>query len=146
MDDGRGGSATQDFTVTVSGQPTAVPPAITSSPPLFGVVGRSYAYNATASNPGGGTLVWTLVAAPAGMSVDVALGTVRWTPTADELGPQNVSLRVAGSGGGEATQPFTVTVLATDVPPVISSSPRPPRVPDRSMPIRCGPLTPLASP
>jgi hypothetical protein len=123
VDDGRGGFAKQGFTVTVVEQGAPQPPAITSSPPLVAVVGRTYRYDATASDPTGGTLIWGLDAAPAGMSIDPIKGTVLWTATAGEVGPQAVIVRVSDAGGGGQTQSFTVNVQAADVPPLISSSP-----------------------
>jgi RHS repeat-associated protein len=123
VDDGRGGSAEQAFTVQVVTQQSNHPPSVTSTPPLAATVGSLYAYNATGNDPDGTPLVWSLDAAPTGMSIDPAQGTVRWTPTADELGSQNVVLRLTNGGGLSVTQSFTVTVRAVNVPPVITSAP-----------------------
>jgi RHS repeat-associated protein len=122
VDDGQGDSVTQDFTVTVTTTAAVAAPVITSSPPLTGVVDRAYVYNATATAAQGGTLVWGLDAAPAGMSIDAMRGTIRWTPAANQVGPQPVTVHVDDAQGGVVTQSFTVTVGAAGLPPVISST------------------------
>jgi RHS repeat-associated protein len=123
VDDGRGGAVTQTFTVNVVTQFRDQPPTIVSTPPLAATVGQLYAYNAKATDPENDPLLWTLDTAPAGMSVDPQLGTVRWTPTAEELGPQTVALRVVDAQGSFAVQTFSVAVRGVNVPPVITSTP-----------------------
>ena len=44
------------------------------------------------------------------MSIDPNLGTLRWTPTADQLGAQSVVIRVTDPQGAFATQSYSVTV------------------------------------
>ncbi len=121
--DGRGGFATQGFTVQVVTQATNHAPTITSAPPAVATVGRLYAYNLTGTDPDGDPLLWTLDSAPAGMSIDPRLGTLRWTPTADQFGSQSVVVRAIDGQGGYATQSFTVTVRAVNVSPGITSAP-----------------------
>ena len=104
VDDGRGGSATQDFTINVLAQGSNGSPSILSRPPLNTVVGRPYRYDARAEDPDGDPFTWFLEVAPAGMSVDPFQGTLRWTPTAADLGPQQVELRVVRRPG-RAGQP-----------------------------------------
>src|SRR5205823_4933034 len=98
-------------------------PKITSTPTFAATVGRSYAYNLTGSDPDGDPLVWSLDVAPAGMFIDPSLGTLRWTPADDQLGTQNVVIRLLDGQGGFATQSYSITVRAVNVPPVISSTP-----------------------
>src|SRR5262245_55085914 len=108
VSDGRGGTATQDFTLRVVTSDTNLPPAVTSPPPAAGTVGRPYAYDLTGTDPEGDPLYWVLNAAPAGMSLDATRGTLRWTPTADQIGPAEVVVRVVDGQGAFATQTFTV--------------------------------------
>ncbi len=84
---------------------------------------RPYRYDAKAVDPEGDALVWVLDAAPAGMSIDPSLGTIRWTPTLDQVGERDVVVRVADTQGGSASQSFTITVRAVNVPPAITSTP-----------------------
>jgi hypothetical protein len=57
------------------------------------------------------------------MSIDAVRGTIRWTPTADQLGSQSVVVRVLDGQGGFATQSYTVAVRALNLPPGITSTP-----------------------
>jgi RHS repeat-associated protein len=123
VDDGRGGSADQSFTVQVGTQPITHPPSITSTPPGAATVGSLYAYNATGADPDSTPLVWSLDTAPLGMVIDSTTGRLRWIPTADALASQNVVLRLTNGEGLSVTQSFTVTIRAVNVPPVISSEP-----------------------
>ena len=123
VQDGRGGAATQAFTVNVTAQPSNRPPSITSAPPLAATLGRGYAYDATGVDPDGSALVWSLDVAPAGMSIDPMRGRVRWSPTADQLGAQEVVVRLTDGEGLSTTQTYTVQVRAIDVPPLITSTP-----------------------
>jgi len=86
-------------------------------------VSKLYAYDLKGSDPDNDPLVWSLDTAPTGMSIDAVLGTLRWTPTADELGSQNVVVRVIDGQGGFATQSYQVTVRAVNLPPAITSVP-----------------------
>ncbi len=122
VEDGRGGAAVQDFTVDVVAQGSNLPPAIVSTPGGVATAGRPYRYDAKALDPEGDALVWTLEA-PTGMSIDPSLGTIRWTPTLDQLGGRDVVVRVADTQGGSASQSFTITVRAGNLPPAITSTP-----------------------
>ncbi len=117
--DGRGGKATQTFTVTVAAANR--PPVITSSAIGVGTAGSAYAYQVVATDPDGDALSYQLTQAPSGMTVS-ATGLIAWTPTAAQTGPQSVSLDVTDGRGGKATQAFTITVAAANRPPVITSS------------------------
>jgi RHS repeat-associated protein len=121
--DGRGGFATQTFQINVVNQSSNRPPSITSTPPQTATIGVPYAYNLVGSDPDGDPLVWSLDRAPAGMSIDPNRGTVRWTPTTDQLGDQAVAVRVLDGRGGFATQSFAITVRPVNVPPAITSMP-----------------------
>ena len=99
------------------------PPSITSNPPQAATVGNLYAYDLKGSDPDNDPLTWSLDTAPQGMSIDPSLGTLRWTPTADELGSQNVVVRLTDSQGGYATQSYAIIVRAVNLPPSISSVP-----------------------
>jgi YD repeat-containing protein len=128
VDDGRGGSDEQRFILQVlpgsSGSVAAnQAPSITSTPMLAAAVGQTYGYDAKATDPDGDPMVWTLDRAPAGLSIDPELGTLRWMPFAAQVGPQDVVLRVLDARGGSATQSFTITVRGANLPPEFSSDP-----------------------
>jgi large repetitive protein len=112
-----GDSTTLSFSVQVVSQQSDQPPTITSSPPLYAVVGDQYGYALTATDPGGFPMTWTLDYGPTGMVLDPSTNTLLWTPTADEAGYQPVSVTVGDSNGGWATQSFRIDTLAADSPP-----------------------------
>lgn len=121
--DGRGGVATQDFKITVTHQTSNRSPSIVSTPSPAARAGLLYQYDARATDPDGDPVVWSLDTAPAGMSLDSRLGSVRWTPTLDQLGSQLVVLRATDAQGGLTRQSFNVRVRSVNTPPTILSSP-----------------------
>jgi hypothetical protein len=100
-------------------------PVITSSPPLTATRGTLYTYQVTATDADGGTLVYSLPTAPAGMTINASSGLVSWTPGQGQNGANAVSVRVTDPTARSATQSFTVTVAADPAAhnPVITSSP-----------------------
>ncbi len=88
--------------VSYSEQPTA--PTITSTPSTSATVNQAYAYQAQAS--GTTPITWSLVTAPAGMTIG-ASGLVSWTPSA--TGSYPVELRASNSVGS-TTQSYTLVV------------------------------------
>src|SRR5262249_8772750 len=120
--DARGGSATQSFTIAVIAQDVNHPPVITSQPRTAATVGHSYRYDAMADDPDGDPVLWALVSGASGMSIDASLGTLRWTPTAAQPGPQDVPIVAEDSLSAATTQHFTIMVRSVDVPPVITSN------------------------
>jgi hypothetical protein len=92
------------------------PPVITSQPPTNVSLGDAYSYAIYVSDPDGDPLSVVLASAPAGMALDGASRTVRWTPSASQLGNHNVRLSVSDGRGGLAEQAFTVAVLQKPKP------------------------------
>lgn len=121
VSDVAGNAATQSFSVQV--ERGNKPPTFTSTPATTSRVGSAYVYAAAAIDPDGDALTFSLLAAPAGMSVNATTGLVQWTPTAAQLGPQGVSLRVRDAFGLIADQNFTVSVGPPNQAPSITSSP-----------------------
>jgi hypothetical protein len=101
------------------------PPAFTSSPRTEALIGHSYVYQATATDPDGDPLTFSLLAGPDGMTVDAATGKVTWSPSAADAGNQSVALRVEDGRGGAAEQRYTLAVITPppNRPPVFTSSP-----------------------
>ncbi|HHH46871.1 MAG TPA: PASTA domain-containing protein, partial [Thiotrichales bacterium] len=98
-----------DITLAIVNAPQIVSTPLTGASPGF-----AYEYGALATDADfGDTLSWTLVDAPAGMTVD-ALGIARWLPGASDLGPQRVQLIVTDSDGNTDSQTFVINVA----PPV----------------------------
>ena len=116
VSDGRGGTATQSFSILASTVDTGGtgnrPPSITSDPLTLVTLGQTYRYYLTAVDADGDTLSFQLMQAPSGMTIDPTTGVLAWTPSA--LGPVSVSVRVDDGRGGASIQSFTVTTVDSD--------------------------------
>jgi PKD repeat protein len=101
------------------------PPAFTTAPPVEAYAGRSYTYDADASDLDGDPLTYSLGSAPEGMSIDDSTGQVVWLPSAEGTGAQTVSIRTSDGRGGVAEQRYTLTVVdpAHNRPPRFTSVP-----------------------
>ncbi|MCQ4167703.1 putative Ig domain-containing protein, partial [Tahibacter harae] len=121
VSDGHGGSDEQSFSIDVGAANR--PPAFTSTAPTQATRGEAWRYDAQASDPDGDVLAYDLDEAPAGMTVDAASGRLDWIPGDEQVGTHAVSLRVSDGRGGSAVQDFSVTVIAVNRPPRITSTP-----------------------
>ena len=113
------GSDAQSFDVEVSGRSG---PVFVTEPPTEATVGAPYAYDpeVVASGP----VSWSATVAPEGLSIDADTGAVRWTPTFDQAGNQDVVLRATEIESGVfGDQELTITVVDTGGPAVITSAP-----------------------
>jgi RHS repeat-associated protein len=119
--DSTGRFAQQSYYLFIETQVVNSPPLITSGPITSAVSGEEYRYQATAVDPDGGLLNWSLVSAPAGMGVNQNTGLIAWVPTRAQLGAQSVELRATDSGGLSSTQSFSVNTLKGNKGPVIQS-------------------------
>src|SRR5262249_11787478 len=100
-----------------------LPPRVVSTPVVTTTAGEPYAYDLRAKDPEGDPLVWDIRTGLRGMSIDAALGTIRWDPEADQVGAAEVVVEVVDGQGGRATQHFTVAVRGANLPPAIVSVP-----------------------
>ncbi|MFA7316466.1 MAG: Ig-like domain-containing protein [Sulfuricella sp.] len=90
-------------------------PLMTSVPVTTASTGSLYAYQLTASDPDGGALVFSLVSAPAGMTLDAA-GLISWTPAS--IGTQPVTARVTDPTGLRYDQVFNISVTSVNRAPL----------------------------
>src|SRR5262249_4719291 len=97
--DGHGGSADQQFTLTIDTAVPNRPPLFTSTPRVDGEVGVVYSYTAKAFDADGNPLSFALASAPDGMTIDSSTGLITWTPTVDEIGINTVSVAAADDQG-----------------------------------------------
>lgn len=110
VEDGRGGFATQLFTVEVVENAPNLPPVFTTLPDRITSVDDSYRYDAHATDPDQGGLTFALLQSPTGMQVDAVSGVVTFVPTSSQLGNHRVELQVQDGQGGNATQTFDLVV------------------------------------
>ncbi len=95
--------------------------ALTSAPPTSAIEAHPYRYAASATNPNGGTLQFSLVAAPAGATLTGS--TVDWAPGPADVGTSSAfKIRVA-DGKSAVEQAWTVTVNANRPPAFQGAAP-----------------------
>ncbi len=121
-----GGTATQSFALVVAAAPPDVPPVITSTPPAAVLIGQTYRYQVTSTDPGGVALTFKLLSKPAGMSIDAATGLVTWTPAANQAGSASVDLAVVDPTGHGSEQTFAILARADHPPRITSTAPATP--------------------
>ncbi|WDQ16485.1 FG-GAP-like repeat-containing protein [Rhodopirellula sp. P2] len=121
VSDPSGATAEQSFTLKVSR--FGGPPRITSVPPTEAYVGSGFLYSVQSIDREGDPLSYSLLSAPAGMSIVENTGEIAWTPEAGQVGTQDVVIQVSDGIGGAATQAFVVNVNAgaANLPPAITS-------------------------
>ena len=95
-------------------------PAVSSIPPPTATVGQLYQYNASATDSSGANVTYALVEAPTGATVNPQTGVVQWTPQLSDSSTVSFELRAYDPTGGFYSQTWTVAVIGTSPPPVIS--------------------------
>ena len=123
VEDGRGGSATQEFTIEVTTQPVNFPPEITSVPLTAAIAGEEYLFQPTAEDPNNDTLFWSLEQAPMGMTIDPLTGQIHWQPAVEDIGEHEVTVQVLDTYGAGSQLVYTLRVRAVNTPPVILTAP-----------------------
>jgi choice-of-anchor A domain-containing protein/RHS repeat-associated protein len=108
--DGRGGVATQSFTIGVSPVPLNHAPIFVSTPVVMALAGQPYTYTAQAVDPDNDPLTYAVLAGPTGMTIDPVSGEITWSPAAADAGPHTVTVGVKDGHGGFDVQNYTVTV------------------------------------
>ncbi|MEQ9541573.1 MAG: tandem-95 repeat protein [Deltaproteobacteria bacterium] len=112
----------QNFVIYVSASNNA--PTITSSPPLVATQGTGYIYPLVVDDPDPlDTLTYVVSPNPGGMTVTAA-GTMLWTPSATQVGPQiPAGITVTDSGGLQDMDTWNIDVANVNDAPTITSSP-----------------------
>lgn len=101
----------QVFDVNVTSGPMNVAPQLTTTAPLTAPVGGPYDYDVDATDPNAGdTLVYSLIVAPTGATIDSATGLIMWDPTAAQFGDNDFTVRVTDDALAMDEQSFTVAV------------------------------------
>lgn len=87
-------------------------PFITSSPVTTATVGSFYSYLIDAADIDGDSLIYGMITAPDGMSINEVTGQISWTP--DTEGAFPVTAEVMDGKGGNATQSWAISVTKED--------------------------------
>lgn len=119
--DGRGGTTTQDYKITVQG--VNDPPKIVSTAPTRALAGKAFTYTPKAVDPDtNDTQTWVLINAPTGMQIDSKTGQVTWLVPSSMAGQStSVSIQVSDGSGANDTQAFTLQITKQNSPPAIVS-------------------------
>ena len=111
--DGRGGSATQSFGLTVSENQV---PTISSTPIQVGDPAELYTYDVEASDPEGTAITYSLRdGAPDGLTIDPDTGLIQWTPTPAQTGQFPVTVFATDTDGGRTLQSFLLAIGTPNV-------------------------------
>ncbi|MEK6967708.1 MAG: putative Ig domain-containing protein [Nanoarchaeota archaeon] len=111
VNDPKGGSTTQTFTITVASTGN-MPPQIRSSPISEIEFGRSYSYYPDGYDPDGDLLTFSLNESPAGMTISQSSGLVQWI--ANQTGSFPVRILVGDPSGETAMQSFILAVSSSE--------------------------------
>jgi choice-of-anchor A domain-containing protein/RHS repeat-associated protein len=109
VDDGRGGTATQQFEVQVGATPANLPPVFQSVPGVQVNLGALYTYTPAVFNWTGGALQFFLDGGPAGMTADPNTGAISYQAGSSSA-TFAVRLRVVDGHGDSAVQAWVLAV------------------------------------
>jgi hypothetical protein len=84
-------------------------PVLGSTPPTTAKVEYLYTYDVNANDPEDDFLIYSLLASPEGMTIDSSTGIITWTPTEEQIGGNEVTVKVNDKWRWD-TQAFLVTV------------------------------------
>ncbi|WP_189525243.1 putative Ig domain-containing protein [Nostoc sp. 'Peltigera membranacea cyanobiont' 232] len=123
VQDSFGNSNLQSVNLTVVLAHVNHSPVFTSTPRTSTRTQNPYIYNLQATDPDNDPLTFSLVNAPAGMTLNQ--GVLVWQPTASQFGNNSVSVQVSDGQGGTTTQNWTIQVSnqLSNLPPTITSTP-----------------------
>ncbi|MFO0011239.1 MAG: putative Ig domain-containing protein [Planctomycetota bacterium] len=120
--DGRGGVTEHSFSVQVLANSIHAAPEIVSPPSASrATVGEPFRYDLRATDEDGDPVEWRLEEAPHGASIDRRYGTLRWSPTLEQLGLQRFVVSARDPLGWEAKQSFSLIVSGVNLAPLILS-------------------------
>ncbi len=92
------------------------PPVVTSTAITQAVVGHPYTYQVQAEDPEGSDVTYGLAVYPRGMTIDQITGVIEWTPTTQQLGPQNITVVVSDTEGALTQQFSAINVMEASHP------------------------------
>ena len=103
-------------------KPDNEPPTVISTPPTQVLEDSLLSYRIEAEDQDGDEVTFTLVTGPSGMVLD-ELGVLQWRPSQENVGREEIEVRVTDSEGASILHAFPLTVVNTNDPPVLSALP-----------------------
>ncbi len=127
-DDGRGGTAEQQFTLLVpEGIPNNPPLILTQPPASFATVDEPFTYTIASIDPDGDPVRLSLdaVSVGSGTTSGVVLtgNTLSWTPTSLDVGSASIEIVATDPTGAAGTQRLYLRVLEPNLAPAFVSTP-----------------------
>jgi RHS repeat-associated protein len=99
-------------------------PVISSNPVFLADPAKPYTYQVVAADPdAGAVLSYSLVTAPAGMTINATTGLVTWTNPTVAAQPYEVIVKVLDQFGLGVGQGYNLTVRSNNPPIIVSTSP-----------------------
>jgi Tol biopolymer transport system component/formylglycine-generating enzyme required for sulfatase activity len=127
VNDGKGGSATQSVTITVTQTPQE--PVVENNPPILHLgwllgqggepskEGSLLSFTVPASDPDGDALTFSSIGNPPGSTL---VGDVfSWIPTYDQAGPHTLTFSVSDGRGGTDTESIVINIAPGNRRPVL---------------------------
>ncbi|MCC3568788.1 MAG: DUF4114 domain-containing protein [Microcoleus sp. PH2017_31_RDM_U_A] len=101
------------------------PPKFSGTPDVEAVIGKAYVYSATAVDPEGDAITYSLLEKPQGMEIDAETGIVTWNPAAGDIGNHAVTVRADDGKGGITKLTYTLSAVTQppNRPPIFTSTP-----------------------
>ena len=97
---------------------TATPAAISTTPAATVELGSSYSYDAASTDEGDADTTYSLVNAPAGMTINSTTGVIQWSPATDQAKTYQFAVKLEDKAGNATQQAVRLTVTgALDVLP-----------------------------
>ena len=112
MSDGKWSATLSSFSITVTTPvTTSSPPVITGSPAVSAQAGQPYSFRASATDPDGNPLEFSIQNQPGWATFDTSTGTLYGTPAETDVGNHTSILISASDGTSTSSLPaFTITV------------------------------------
>ena len=107
----------------VAGTVPDTAPAFTSTPPTTAQVGQAFVYQAAATDAEGQDVVFNLLTAPDGMTINNLTGRISWTSPAGAAALTSVIVQVFDTRGALTLQRFTLDVAGGNRAPTFISPP-----------------------
>ncbi|WP_293313893.1 putative Ig domain-containing protein [Microcoleus sp. PH2017_08_TRC_O_A] len=101
------------------------PPKFSGTPDTEVVIGKAYVYSATAVDPEGDAITYSLLEKPQGMEIDSQTGVVTWPTAAGDIGNHAVTVRADDGKGGITKLTYTLSAVTQppNRPPIFTSTP-----------------------
>jgi len=121
--DTSGASAEQAYAIEVTQVIPDLAPIFRSRAAFRATVGALYEYVAEAVDPEGSAVTYSLLSAPAGMTIDPNTGLIAWAPSAAQAGPHVVIVAADDAAGNRGQQRYALLARVNQAPEIVSDAP-----------------------